>query len=85
MQDAEDEDMEAAMDGNGIGEEEAARAEDRETQEAAGPALAGDMGDNARCAGVEETAPSRPEEDQREAKKSAQKEGEKEAASAPVE
>ena len=34
--------------------------------------------------GVEETAPSRPEEDQREAKKSAQEEGEKEAAPAPV-
>ena len=41
-------------------------------------------GDNVRCAGVEETAPSRPEEDQREAKKSAQEEGEKEAAPAPV-
>ena len=92
---AEDHDTEAAvpspvvpgpaLDGNGIGDEEAARAEDRETQEAAGPALASDMGDNARCAGVEETAPSRPEEDQREAKKSAPEEGEKEAASAPVE
>ena len=81
---AEDHDTEAAvpspvvpgpaLDGNGIGDEEAARAEDRETQEAAGPAVR-----------VEETAPSRPEEDQREAKKSAQEEGEKEAASAPVE
>ena len=81
---AEDQDTEAAvpspvvpgpaLDGNGIGDEEVARAEDRETQEAAGPAV-----------GVEETAPSRPEEDQREAKKSAPEEGEKEAASAPVE
>ena len=73
-----------ALDGNGIGDEEAARAEDRETQEAA---LAGDMGDNVRCAGVEETAPSRPEENEKEAeaKKSAPEEGEKEeAASAPV-
>ena len=81
---AEDHDTEAAvpspvvpgpaLDGNGIGDEEAARAEDTESQEAAGPAVR-----------VEETAPSRPEEEQREAKKSAQEEGEKEAASAPVE
>ena len=81
---AEDQDTEAAvpssvvpgpaLDGNGIGDEEAARAEDTDSREAAGPAV-----------GVEETAPSRPEEDQREAKKSAQEEGEKEAASAPVE
>ena len=65
----------------------AARVEDTETQEAAGPALAGDMGDNARCAGVEETAPSRPEENEKEAeaKKSAPEEGEEEAAPAPVE
>ena len=55
---AEDHDTEAALDGDGIGDEEAVR--------------------------VEETAPSRPEEDQREAKKSAQEEGEKEAAPAPV-
>ena len=94
---AEDQDTEAAvpspvvpgpaLDGNGIGDEEAARAEDRETQEAAGPALAGDMGDNTRCAGVKETAPSRPEENEEEAeaKKSAPEEGEKEeAAPAPV-
>ena len=87
MQDAEDEDTEAALDGKGIGDEEAARADDRETQEAAGPALAGDMGDNARCAGLEETAPSRPEENEKEAeaKKSVPEEGEKEeAAPAPV-
>ena len=80
---AEDHDTEAAvpssvvpgpaLDGNGIGDEEAARAEDTESQEAAGPAV-----------GVEETAPSRPDEDQKEAKKSAQEEGEKEAAPAPV-
>ena len=80
---AEDQDTEAAvpspvvpgpaLDGNGISDEEAARAEDTETQEAAGPAVR-----------VEETAPSRPEEEQREAKKSAQEEGEKEAAPAPV-
>ena len=81
---AEDHDTEAAvpssvvpgpaLDGNGIGDEEAARAEDTDSREAAGPAVR-----------VEETAPSRPEEDQREAKKSAQEEGEKEAAPAPVE
>ena len=71
---AEDHDTEAALDGNGIGDEEAARVEDTDSREAAGPAV-----------GVEETAPSRPEEEQREAKKSAQEEGEKEAASAPVE
>ena len=81
---AEDHDTEAAvpspvvpgpaLDGNGIGDEEAARVEDTDSREAAGPAV-----------GVEETAPSRPEEDQREAKKSAQEEGEKEAAPAPVE
>ena len=94
---AEDHDTEAAvpspvvpgpaLDGNGIGDEEVARAEDTETQEAAGPALASDMGDNARCAGVEETAPSRPEENEEEAeaKKSAPEEGEEEAAPAPVE
>ena len=65
-----------ALDGNGIGDEEAARAEDTESQEAAGPAL-----------GVEETAPSRPEENEEEAeaKKSAPEEGEEEAAPAPVE
>ena len=87
MQDAEDEDTETALDGKGIGDEEAARAEDRETQEAAGPPLAGDMGDNVRCAGVEETAPSRPEENEEEAeaKKSAPEEVEKEAAPAPAE
>ena len=81
---AEDQDTEAAvpspvvpgpaLDGNGIGDKEAARVEDTESQEAAGPA-----------AGVEKTAPSRPEEDQREAKKSAPEEGEKEAAFVPVE
>ena len=87
MQDAEDEDTEAALDGNGIGDEGAARAEDRETQEAAGPALASVSGDNARCAGLEETAPSRPEENEQEAeaKKSAPEEGEKLAAPAPFE
>ena len=84
---AEDHDTEAALDGNGIGDEETARAEDRETQEAAGPALASVSGDNARCAGVEETAPGRPEENEEEAeaKKSAPEEGEEEAAPAPVE
>ena len=81
---AEDHDTEAAvpssvvpgpaLDSNRIGDEEAARVEDTDSREAAGPAVR-----------VEETAPSRPEEDQREAKKSAQEEGEKEAASAPVE
>ena len=84
LESAEDQDTEAAvpssvvpgpaLDSNGIGDEEAARAEDTETQEAAGTAVR-----------VEETAPSRPEEDQRETKKSAQEEGEKEAAPAPVE
>ena len=69
-----DHDTEAALDGNWIGDEEAARVEDTDSREAAGPAVR-----------VEETAPSRPEEEQREAKKSAQEEGEKEAASAPVE
>ena len=88
---AEEEDMVAAvpgpaLDGNGIGDEEAARAEDTEAQGAAGPALAGDMGDTAGPAvGVEETAPSRSEEEEIEAKKSAPEEGETEAASAPVE
>ena len=83
---AEDHDTEAAvpssvvpgpaLDGNGIGDEEAARAEDTESQEAAGPAVR-----------VEETAPSRPEENEKEAeaKKSAPEEGEEEAAPAPVE
>ena len=84
LESAEDQDTEAAvpssvvpgpaLDSNGIGDEEAARVEDTDSREAAGPA-----------AGVEETAPSRPEEDQRETKKSAQEEGEKEAAPAPVE
>ena len=88
---AEDEDKEAVVPGptldcNGIVDEEAARAEDTESQEAAGPALAGDMGDTAGPAvGVEETAPSRSEEEEIEAKKSAPEEGETEAASAPVE
>ena len=40
-----------ALDSNRIGDEEAARVEDSESQEAAGPAVE-----------VEETAPSRPEE-----------------------
>ena len=71
---AEDHDTEAALDGNGIGDEEATRVEDTESQEAAGPAV-----------GVEETAPSRPEENEKEAKKSAPEKGEREAASAPVE
>ena len=83
---AEDHDTEAAvpssvvpgpaLDGNRIGDEEAARVEDTESQEAAGPAV-----------GVEETAPSRPEENEKEAeaKKSVPEEGEKEAASAHVE
>ena len=83
---AEDHDTEAAvpssvvpgpaLDSNRIGNEEAARVEDTESQEAAGPAVR-----------VEETAPSRPEENEKEAeaKKSAPEEGEKEAASAPVE
>ena len=42
---AEDHDTEAALDGDGMGDEEAARVEDTESQEAAGPAV-----------GVEETA-----------------------------
>ena len=83
---AEDHDTEAAvpspvvpgpaLDGNGIGDEEAARVEDTESQEAAGPAV-----------GVEETAPGRPEENEKEAeaKKSAPEEDEEEAAPAPVE
>ena len=84
---AEDKDKEAAVPGPAldVGKDDAAREEDTESQEAAGPAPASDMGANTRCVGVEETAPSRPEEDQREAKKSAPEEGEKEAASAPVE
>ena len=82
---AEDQDTEAAvpspvvpgpaLDGNGIGDEEAARVEDTDSREAAGPAVR-----------VEETAPSRPEEE--EAKQSAserQEEEEREAAPAPVE
>ena len=50
--------------------------EDTESQKAAGPTVR-----------VEETAPSRPEENEKEAeaKKSAPEEGEKEAAPAPVE